>query len=139
MPGGRPKGSGTGKYSVRLCNKYDGCKDCRAYNYERYHHPDNRERYAAISHRANVKLRKNKMEFVREIVGFCCINCGETREQAIQYHHPDGNTRPQPSYRGSGRTGLRDLSWKVLKEDVMTLIPLCGSCHLLQHRKAVVT
>ncbi len=69
--------------------------------------------------------RQRKRGFVVEVLGTACVQCCEDRDGAVEYHHPGG---------GGWRRGLYDHSWADLKEEVMNIIPLCGTCHNLAHR-----
>ena len=69
-----------------------------------------------------------KREFIREVVGAVCVDCGEDRIGALEYHHPDGRGNHQ---------SLIQKGWQALKEEVMHIIALCGSCHNIRHAKLV--
>ena len=86
------------------------------------------KRYPGRNDRAVRRIREDKMDFVREVAGAVCVDCGEDRPAALQYHHP--------GKRGNRGT-LSNKKWEVLKEMVMHIVPLCGTCHNLHHREVV--
>ena len=75
----------------------------------------------------NRNLRKAKRQFMVEILGDACTECGDDRPGAIDYHHPN-------PVQGK-RVPLTVVGWEVLKEEIMHLIALCGACHNVHHRK----
>lgn len=124
----------------------DGCERCLKYDRERAklrakanpaarraivqrYREKHREAYNARYRIHNARRRDDKKEFVREVVGSVCVDCGEDRPAAIEYHHPNG--------RESAKSP-ENLSWKSLKDDVMSLVALCGTCHNLRHRGVAV-
>ena len=111
----------------------DGCDDCHQYDreYRRYWRQTYPEKYRAMVEKkrpamnlGTARLRTEKREFVREVVGSSCVDCGEDRLSAIRYHHPHVRTTHESPSR---------LSWSALKDEVMHLIALCGTCHNLRH------
>ena len=71
------------------------------------------------------KTRQGKHDFIAEVVGTVCVRCYDDRDNIIEYHHPNG---------GGGQTrGLYDMSFADLQEEAMLLIPLCGTCHNIDH------
>lgn len=74
------------------------------------------------------KLRHDKRAFLAEVLGTACVDCGDGRPGAVQYHHVNGRSRDVPPT-------LTNLSWPRLKEEAMTLIALCGACHGVRHQK----
>lgn len=124
-------------------HRYDSCVDCkvaqrvRNRKYYQSHKSEsvayarewalrNPEKRREVQRRSNQKTNGKKLEFVREIVGGTCVDCGENRMAAIEYHHPSVGHEGQPSFISR--------SWPVLKEEVMRVIALCGTCHNLRHR-----
>lgn len=79
------------------------------------------------------RIRDDKKAFVQEVVGTVCIECGEERPEAIMYHHPNGATERY----GMKQRPLLTFSWERLKDEVMCLIALCGTCHLMRHRRGI--
>lgn len=78
--------------------------------------------------RATVRSgRQDKRAFLAEVVGAGCVDCGDDRDGAVEYHHPDGKTK--------GQVPLTHLSWDNLKDEAMKLIALCGACHGVRHHK----
>jgi len=73
--------------------------------------------------------RRDKRAFLAEVVGPSCIDCGDDRTGAVEYHHPHGKKK--------GQVPLTHLSWEALKEEAMNLIALCGACHGVRHHKEV--
>ncbi len=116
--------------SVKRCTVYDGCEKCRLYNRESYQL--HKEQYRATTVAATKRLRAGKHSFVREVVGAECVDCGEDRQETIQYHHAQ-EPSTLPRRQGSGRMSLFDLPWSALKDEVMKLVALCGNCHLVRH------
>jgi len=61
-----------------------------------------------------------------------CVECGESREDALVLHHKNGDGKEERQKLGSGGhyySGLRKAGYPPGK-DVM-----CGTCHLIHHRK----
>ncbi len=79
------------------------------------------------SRELNRRYQQRKMAFVREVLGTECVDCPEDRPEAIQYHHPNGREYGHEH-------GLSGLSWERIKEQIMLMIPLCATCHLVRHR-----
>ena len=76
--------------------------------------------------RATVRRgRRDKRAFLAEVVGTACVDCGDERPGAVEYHHPYGKTK--------GQVPLTHLSWKKLRDEAMKLIALCGACHGVRH------
>lgn len=74
------------------------------------------------------QLRHEKRDFLREVLGTACVDCGDDRPGAVQYHHVHGRARDvHPT--------LTNLSWPKLKEEAMVLIAICGACHGVRHHK----
>ena len=71
--------------------------------------------------------RRGKRTFLAEVVGAACVDCGDDRPGAVEYHHPGGKDK--------GQVPLTHLSWKKLEEEAMHLIALCGACHGVRHHK----
>ena len=71
--------------------------------------------------------RYRKRAFLAEVVGAACVDCGDDRPGAVEYHHPGGKDK--------GQVPLTHLSWKKLEEEAMHLIALCGACHGVRHHK----
>lgn len=64
--------------------------------------------------------------------GGVCVECGESREDALVLHHKNGDGKEERQKLGSGGhyySGLRKAGYPPGK-DVM-----CGTCHLIHHRK----
>ena len=128
-------------------HRYDGCPRCRERSVEsarlwreanpekhqstqRASYARNREKYLPKHRAVSQRLRGEKLDFVREVVGTTCVDCAEDRTEAIQYHHPHGRD-------GRGNP-LWNCGWERLKEEVMHIIALCGTCHFLRHRGALI-
>ena len=78
--------------------------------------------------RATVRRgRQDKRAFRAEVVGAGCVDCGDERPGAVEYHHPYGKSK--------GQVPLTHLSWEALKDEAMKLIALCGACHGVRHHK----
>lgn len=60
---------------------------------------------------------------------FSCINCSESRNPAVQFHHPDSEEK---EYR-VGQLAAKGYSKEKIKEEVDKCIPLCANCHALFH------
>jgi len=120
-----------GKYSVKRCSKYDGCGTCKAYNRERWRLHGSEYRVRTVA--ATKRLRDKKRVFMQEILGTSCVDCGESRQEALRYHHPNKNPHPLSRKKGGGRIPTIQLTWPAFKEDVMELIVVCGTCHLISH------
>jgi len=73
------------------------------------------------------RRKQEKQSFVQEVVGTMCVDCGEDRIAALQYHHPGGNEPKKTLWR---------LGWNQLKDEVMNVIPLCATCHQVRHQEA---
>ncbi len=71
--------------------------------------------------------RRDKRAFLAEVVGAACVDCGDDRPGAVEYHHPDGKAKGQPP--------LTHLAWPKLRKEAMTLIAICGACHGVRHHK----
>lgn len=81
------------------------------------------------SRELNRHYQQRKMDFVREVLGTVCVDCAESRPEAVHYHHPNG--------RGSDSDGrsLSARSWAKIKEAMMQLIVLCATCHEVRHHR----
>ena len=109
----------------------DNCDDCKAKGKAQSQkwHANNRESGLASTHRQVAK----KKEFIREILGTACVDCGDDREEVIDWHHPPGY---EPPRRKSGsRIAMTALSMPDLADELMRVIVLCASCHALRHRR----
>ena len=71
--------------------------------------------------------RYRKRAFLVEVVGAACVDCGDDRPGAVEYHHPGGKEK--------GQVPLTHLSWDRLREEALHLIALCGACHGVRHHK----
>lgn len=117
-------------------------KRWRAANPEKYrkqqhdyyvrHSEENKTRatkyYAAHKEQARATVRRgrrDKRAFLAEVVGAACVDCGDDRAGAVEYHHPGGKPK--------GQVPLTHLSWEVLKDEALKLITLCGACHGVRH------
>lgn len=78
----------------------------------------------------NRRIRYDKRAFLAEVVGSACVDCGDARLGAVQYHHANGRNRDVPA-------ALTSLSWEALREEAMQLIALCGACHGVRHHEEV--
>ena len=83
----------------------------------------NREQARATVRRG----RRDKRAFLAEVVGAACVDCGDERAGAVEYHHPNGKPR--------GQVPLTHLSWEKLGDEAMKLIALCGACHGVRHHR----
>ncbi len=80
--------------------------------------------------RATVRRgRQDKRTFLAEVVGAACVDCGDERPGAVEYHHLNGKEK--------GQVPLTHLSWEALREEAMKLLALCGACHGVRHHKEV--
>ena len=124
----------------RYRNKNREALRIAARDYARRRVAENPERNTAQSRRwraanpkrdraLNRRIQHRKMDFVREVLGTECVDCPEDRPEAIQYHHPHGREYGH-------KHGLSGLSWARLKDEIMLMIPLCATCHLVRHRLA---
>ncbi len=52
--------------------------------------------------------RRRKRAFLAEVVGAACVDCGDDRPGAVEYHHPGGKDK--------GQVPLTHLSWDRLRE-----------------------
>ena len=107
-------------------------KDSRAYferdpEGRRKQWRDSRGRHLEQSRRSVREGRYRKRAFLAEVVGAACVDCGDDRPGAVEYHHPGGKDK--------GQVPLTHLSWKKLEEEAMHLIALCGACHGVRHHK----
>ena len=85
-----------------------------------------RSKNRARSQELNRRYLHRKLAFIYEVLGTACVDCGDDRPGAVQYHHPDG--------RGDDRS-LTARSWAEIKDEIMKVIPLCGACHGVRHHK----
>ena len=117
-PQGHPY-SGDNLYISRAGDRQ--CRSCLATQARRW-----REANPERSRELNRQTQRQKMDFVREILGTVCVDCAESRPEAIQYHHPHGRDYGH-------KHGLSGLSWPRLKDQIMNIIPLCATCHSVRH------
>ena len=96
----------------------------REYGHDRY---VNDAKWADNKRRTLRQSRRRKRAFLAEVVGAACVDCGDDRPGAVEYHHPGGKDK--------GQVPLTHLSWKKLEEEAMHLIALCGACHGVRHHK----
>lgn len=73
------------------------------------------------------RYHANKRAFIEEVLGTICIDCGDDRPGAVEYHHPNGRNHQRAS------PALTSLSWYDLGEEIMNLLALCGACHKVRH------
>ncbi len=85
------------------------------------------ERHREASRRSVRRGRHDKRAFLAEVVGASCVDCGDDRAGAVEYHHPYGKPK--------GQVPLTHLSWKNLRDEAMKLIALCGACHGVRHHR----
>ena len=127
-------------------NGWRVCRSCNVVKSRRYRqlHPEivsEKQRMYRATHKDQRReyrrhLYEDKREFIKEVVGEICVDCAEDRPNSIEYHHPQGNLRAKESQWRRG--GLFHLGWEDLKEEIMSLIVLCGTCHNLRHRGETV-
>ncbi len=86
---------------------------------------DSKTRHRETSRRSVREGRYRKRAFLAEVVGAGCVDCGDDRPGAVEYHHPDGKSK--------GQVPLTHLSWDKLGDEAMKLIALCGACHGVRH------
>ena len=117
------------------------CRECRRTNRRQWmksipeksrivineNHRRWRENNREVANASCRRISRDKRAFLAEVVGAACVDCGDDRPGAIQYHHSE-----EPK---SGRFQLINLSWPKLKEEAMHLIALCGACHGVRHHK----
>lgn len=70
---------------------------------------------------SDAERRHAKRDWLHEILGGCCVNCGAT--EALDVHHPHGKDAPIKY----------QLSWERIKEEAMVTILLCSGCHREHH------
>lgn len=88
--------------------------------------------YKANTEQARATIRRGRQDkraFLAEVVGAACVDCGDARPGAVEYHHPGGKDK--------GQVPLTHLSWGALKKEALHLIALCGACHGVRHHKEV--
>lgn len=82
--------------------------------------PDKRR---AQNQRRYQKQKTRRLSILAEQVGAACIECGEDRAGAIEYHH----TKKKEA------GNLYAMSWHQFRIELPKLVALCGTCHNLKH------
>lgn len=69
------------------------------------------------------KRRISRKERAIQYKGGCCAICGYNKcNDALDFHHMDPSTK-------LAEIGSRDLSWKILSEELDKCILVCANCH----------
>lgn len=70
-----------------------------------------------------VALRHAKRDWMHEILGGVCTNCGGS--EGLDVHHPHGKDVPL----------TWNHSWAKIEDEAMVTILLCSACHRKHHKE----
>jgi hypothetical protein len=103
------------------------CKTCSAaYRKQWYTNPDNKNK-----NRLNTKKnRAKRVDLVKKLkTQIGCINCGESDECTLDWHHLNNITKDSTISKllGSGS------NWEALVKELQKCVVLCANCHRKLH------
>jgi len=131
----RTKKDGYSSYCKKCMNNPEYRKARSKYRADNKSHIDqyNKKYYSDNKLYSAVKRRnKTKEDFLKIVTAYGgkCTKCGESRPEALMLHHPEGRGR---EHRRS--SGGKFYSKLISQGFPSTVVLLCGTCHIIEHRQ----